>query len=67
LWSIEDGLARTLASSFYAAAFGGESPAAVLRRARAEIQSGAAGTLSAGLFAYQYFGHPAMQLSRQEG
>jgi hypothetical protein len=67
LWSIEDGLARTLASSFYTAAFGGGSPAAVLRRAHAEIQPGAAGTLSAGLFAYQYFGHPALQLSRQEG
>jgi len=63
LWSVQDAVARELAIRFYDQAFHGSSPADVLRLERARFKD-APDTVTATFLAYQYFGHPAMKISR---
>jgi serine/threonine protein kinase len=63
LWSIDDGLARDLAKGFYEAAFAGASPADFLREKRASFTKASSPKSSINM-AYQFFGHPGMQMAR---
>jgi CHAT domain-containing protein len=63
LWSINDTVARELALRFYENVFKGASPAGALRAERANLKD-AASTTSATSLAYQFFGHPAMRITR---
>ena len=65
LWSIKDSIARSIALHFYEQVFAGAAPADVLRRERARFKD-TPDTLSATYLAYQFFGHPAMKLSRAQ-
>jgi hypothetical protein len=65
LWSINDGLARKLATGFYRATFRGTPPAAFLRdkrRSFTELES----PQSSIHMAYQFFGHPDMLMVRTD-
>jgi hypothetical protein len=63
LWSVQDTIAKDLALSFYAKAFGGAGVGEVLRSQRAQfIKSD--DPISATYLAYQYFGHPEMRIKR---
>jgi CHAT domain len=63
LWSIKDSVAKEIALHFYDQTFAGAAPADVLRRERARFGD-SPGTISATYLAYQFFGHPAMKLTR---
>jgi CHAT domain len=63
LWSVRDDVARELAVRFYQLLFTGVSPADVLRRERARFKD-SPDTVTATFLAYQYFGHPALRVSR---
>lgn len=63
LWSIDDKVARKLASDFYEAAFSGQSPADMLRSQRADFKRDSQ-PASSTCMAYQFFGHPDMHLVR---
>jgi CHAT domain-containing protein len=65
LWSIDDGIAREIATEFYRAAFDGASPATILRRLRGEFRPDAPTALSATYLAYRYFGHPSLSIRRE--
>ncbi|MEO7996576.1 MAG: CHAT domain-containing protein [Gemmatimonadaceae bacterium] len=62
LWSIKDGIAKEISMEFYQDAFAGEPVAAVMRKQRAKYGS----DNSATYLAYQYFGHPQLQLTRKK-
>lgn len=76
LWNVDDHLASTLARDFYDAAYSADAPsvAEVLRRARAKYTRKTATAAAADpeghraigptLIAYQFFGHPRLQLMR---
>lgn len=62
LWSIDDKLARSIAFDFYKEALEqGARPADVLARTRRAITTD--GSTSGTAHAYQFFGHPLMQLA----
>jgi hypothetical protein len=63
LWSVDDEMARLLAVRFYERVFSGEPPAEVLRAERATF-SDKPQTVSSTYLAYQFFGHPALKLTR---
>lgn len=62
LWSIKDGIAKDISLEFYRDAFAGEPVAEVMRKQRAKYGA----DNSATYLAYQYFGHPQLQLSRKK-
>ena len=64
LWSIDDGVARTIAEHFYEQAFAGIAPAEILRSERASFGAGATTPTSSASLAYQFFGHPSLRLLR---
>ena len=64
LWSIDDGVARTIAEHFYEQAFAGIAPAEILRSERASFGAGATTPTSSASLAYQFFGHPSLRLRR---
>lgn len=64
LWSVNDALAKELALDFYPKVFAGRAPAEVLRNARASFDERSQG-VSATHLAYQFFGHPALRLTRE--
>jgi hypothetical protein len=65
LWSVKDENAKMIALDFYRATFGdGISPAEAIRRARASFVK-ASLPVSATYLAYQFFGHPALQLRKE--
>ena len=66
LWSIDDVIAREIALRFYERALAGEAPADVLRRERAAFRDDPS-VVSSTYLAYQFYGHPAMHLSRPKG
>lgn len=61
LWSVNDGLARTLAEKFYKKVLGGQAPAEFFRDRRAS-----AGSVqhTRTFLAYQFYGHPSFRLER---
>ena len=62
LWSVNDVEAKRIALHFYARVRKGAAPAAAMREARAAL--GPEPVLETGaVFAYQFFGHPAMRLT----
>ena len=62
LWSIKDDLAKQIALDFYKATLEEKiPPAEAIRRARASFVS-AENPVSATYLAYQFFGHPSLQL-----
>lgn len=62
LWSIKDDLAKQIAIDFYRATLEEKlAPAEAIRRARANFVS-AKNPVSATYLAYQFFGHPSLQL-----
>ncbi len=61
LWSINDALARGVASRFYEKAFAGMAPAEVLREERGAFGEDSP---SATALAYLYYGHPSLRLTR---
>ncbi len=65
LWKIDDEVAKGVALDFYADVFKGASPADVLRTARGKLLDPKAPASSTYL-AYQYFGDPALRLTREE-
>jgi hypothetical protein len=63
LWSVKDDLAKGIAIEFYKATLDeGIAPAEAIRRARGAFVS-ANKPVSATYLAYQFFGHPALQLN----
>jgi CHAT domain-containing protein len=66
LWSIDDVIAREIALRFYQRALAGEAPADVLRNERAAFRDDPS-VVSSTYFAYQFYGHPAMRLTRDAG
>jgi hypothetical protein len=63
LWSVKDDLAKAIAIEFYKATLDeGVAPAEAIRRARGAFVS-ANKPVSATYLAYQFFGHPALQLN----
>jgi hypothetical protein len=63
LWSVDDGIAREIGLRFYQRVFAGATPAAAIRQERASfLKSG--DTASATFVAYQFYGHPALKVSR---
>ncbi len=66
LWSIDDGLARAIATRFYERAMRGEAPAEVLRTERAAFRDSPE-TTSSTYLAYQFFGHPGFHLEVPNG
>lgn len=62
LWSIKDGIAKDISLEFYRDAFAGEPVAEVMRKQRSKYGA----DNSATYLAYQYFGHPQLQLSRKK-
>ncbi|GAA3796996.1 hypothetical protein GCM10023083_35400 [Streptomyces phyllanthi] len=63
LWSLDDRDARCLALAFYHRVLKGEKPAEVMRSLRAAATGGDTDLASSAL-AYQFFGHPHMQVER---
>jgi hypothetical protein len=63
LWSVKDSIAKDVALRFYDQIFKGARVGAVLKKERAAFSSSGESP-SATYLAYQYFGHPAMRLSR---
>ncbi len=63
LWSVKDDVARAIALDFYGRCLAGEAPASALRTARRAFTDSPE-TTSATYLAYQFFGHPRMQLQR---
>ncbi|MEO6397476.1 MAG: CHAT domain-containing protein, partial [Tepidiformaceae bacterium] len=61
LWSINDALARGVASRFYEKAFAGSPPAEVMRAERGGFGEDSP---SATALAYLYYGHPSLRLRR---
>lgn len=61
LWSVDDFLAKEIATDFYASAFSGEPPAEFFRRQRG-LADGRTDTQT--YLAYQFFGHPRHRISR---
>lgn len=62
LWALDDRDARRVALSFYQRVLTGEKPAEVMRSLRAAAGNDVELAFSA--MAYQYFGHPHMQVER---
>ncbi|AKJ09334.1 hypothetical protein ABB07_04660 [Streptomyces incarnatus] len=62
LWSLDDRDARCLALAFYHRVLKGEKPAEVMRSLRAAARDDA--DLASSALAYQFFGHPHMQVER---
>ncbi|MDC2956887.1 CHAT domain-containing protein [Streptomyces gilvifuscus] len=62
LWALNDCDARCVALSFYQRVLAGEKPAEVMRSLRAAASGNAELAFSA--MAYQFFGHPHMQVER---
>lgn len=65
LWSIKDSIAKEIALSFYEQTLSGAAAADVLRRERGRLGT-SPGMISATYLAYQFFGHPAMKLTRPD-
>ncbi len=61
LWSINDGVAKDVALRFYQALFNGASPADFFRQERASVVEG---LQDSSRLAYQYFGHPSLEVTR---
>ncbi len=61
LWSIDDRLAREIATRFYERAMRGEAPAEIMRTERAAFRDSPE-TTSSTYLAYQFFGHPGFRL-----
>jgi hypothetical protein len=66
LWSIDDRLARDIATRFYERAMRGEAPAEIMRTERAAFRD-TPETTSSTYMAYQFFGHPGLRLDRRAG
>lgn len=77
LWSVKDGIAKSIALTFYESVFDGSSVGEAIREARAAFRppadppsdspatgDGPRESPSATFMAYQYFGHPALRLTR---
>jgi CHAT domain-containing protein len=63
LWSVDDKLAHSMALDFYEQALGGSGrPAEILAAYRGAIAGGDG--VSGTYLAYQFYGHPLLQLSR---
>jgi hypothetical protein len=60
LWSIKDSVAKQIALDFYAKTKAGSRPADVFRTERAAFTAGAGNSPT--YLAYQFFGHPNMEL-----
>ena len=65
LWSVKDDVAKDISLRFYAAALDGVRPAEVLRQERAKFAESDP-PISATHMAYQFYGHPAFQLTRTD-
>jgi hypothetical protein len=63
IWSVQDDIAREIALRFYERLFNGSSPAEALRLERVRFTHDPSPT-TATFLAYQYFGHPAMKITR---
>jgi hypothetical protein len=61
LWSIDDTLAREIATRFYERAMRGDAPAEIMRTERAAFRD-TPETTSSTYLAYQFFGHPGLHL-----
>ena len=61
LWSIDDRLARGIATRFYERAMRGEVIAEIMRTERAAFRDSPE-TISSTYLAYQFFGHPGLRL-----
>ena len=67
LWSIDDTVARQVATRFYQRALTeGRAPAEVFREERARFTEDET-MLSSTYLAYQFFGHPTMRLTKVDG
>jgi hypothetical protein len=65
-WNVDDGVAGSISSEFYAGIDAGHTPAELLRRVRARyvVEDGQAtdSVPSATLIAYQFYGHPNLRV-----
>jgi len=62
LWNVKDDRARTLALGFYQEVLAGTPVGEALRRGRAQFGPGSD---TSTFMAYQYFGHPRLQISKR--
>jgi CHAT domain-containing protein len=78
LWSVNDEIAREIALKFYQNVFAGTTTGEAIRAERAKFtehafrsedesdRGSSAATTSSTLMAYQFFGHPALKIGRNE-